>query len=372
MIFNALLVLSCIYILFLCYLIFGIAQYKQHKIKSNKSTPPVSVIVAVRNGEDSIAQLLEMLIAQNYSGAMEFVIIDDQSSDNTKEMIERYSATDSRVKYIDSIDGDDALSFKKRALDAGIKSSSNELLLFTDADCRPNKSWIRNTIETLDHNTDYQIGMSYVLKKKTLVSRFQSIDFYFLMKAALSIASLKQPNASSGQNILYKKSVYNSVNGFSMISNCIQGDDTLFLQIVKKNTNANVSANDKGYVIGRTESNWLSFIRQRIRWAGDANIMWRFNFLFYTMMVCVFFYSFLLVVSGIYALYNHSMWNTLFLSITMKFILEYLFLLTNNSHPQKFSILDFLFWFFIQPFYIVFVGLGSFVANQIPWRGRVM
>ena len=30
------------------------------------------------------------------------------------------------------------------------------------------------------------------------------------------------------------------------------------------------------------------------------------------------------------------------------------------------------FWFFIQPFYIVFVGLGSFVANQIPWRGRMM
>jgi len=367
----ALIFLSCTYAIFLCMLCIGISKNSYIRTANITKNYSVSVLVAVRNGAKTISELFEILIKQDYKGSMEFIIIDDESSDNTKDIIFSYMAKDFRFKYACSIDGDPNLSLKKRALDAGIKISSNNILLFTDMDCRPVRSWVRCMVESLQHDTDYLIGMSYALKQNTIVSKFQSIDFYFLMKSALALTGINLGNASSGQNILYKKTIYNHANGFSKISNCLQGDDTLFLQIVKKFANV-AGANIDGYVICRTEKNWLSLIKQRVRWAGDANIMWKFNSYFYFVMLAIFIYSLLLVVCTIYSLYYQDFWIVLICSIICKFLLEFFFLHFKKSHPQRFSFFEFLLWFIIQPFYIVLVGLGSFIADQLSWRGRTI
>ena len=97
-------------------------------------TPPVSVIIAIRNGADTLLHLLAGLSSQDYSGDMEFIIVDDESEDLTKNIIQGKSSIDKRFKYESSTNGDHALSHKKRALDAGIKRADHEWLLFTDAD----------------------------------------------------------------------------------------------------------------------------------------------------------------------------------------------------------------------------------------------
>ena len=43
-------------------------------IPDSTETPPVSVIVAIRNGQNSLPQLLLDLVSQDYSGKMEFIL----------------------------------------------------------------------------------------------------------------------------------------------------------------------------------------------------------------------------------------------------------------------------------------------------------
>lgn len=58
----------------------------------------VSVITPTYNCAKFIARTIDSVIAQTY-GNWEMIIVDDRSSDNTKEIVEEYIKNDSRIKY---------------------------------------------------------------------------------------------------------------------------------------------------------------------------------------------------------------------------------------------------------------------------------
>ena len=92
--FESTLILSAIYYAgSLFYFIIGLS--KKGNLSKNIGTPPVSVIVAVRNGEKNISRLLNSLKTQTYHGQMEFIIVDDQSTDTTINIIQNFYKMDS-------------------------------------------------------------------------------------------------------------------------------------------------------------------------------------------------------------------------------------------------------------------------------------
>ena len=72
------LLLVCIYIGSLIYYILGnliiIDGQKSHHLNS------VSIIIAVKNGEKSLPNILSDLENQNYEGESEYIIVDDEST----------------------------------------------------------------------------------------------------------------------------------------------------------------------------------------------------------------------------------------------------------------------------------------------------
>ena len=147
------------------------------------------------------------------------------------------------------------------------------------------------------NDNDYVIGYSEVKKQNTFVSHFQSIDFSMLMLSCCSTTFSGYPLACSGQNQSYKKSLFLSVGGFNKIKNLLQGDDTLFLQICQKNKKNKVgfSINSNSFVYGKTINSLKNFIKQRVRWAGDANIMWRYNKIFFIVILSTFITNLFLI-----------------------------------------------------------------------------
>ena len=109
---------------------------------TNSRLEPISVIIAIRNGEKSLPKLINNLKSQDYKGPIEFILVDDDSEDDTKKIINNIVKDDLRFKYQSSQNGNDNLNHKKRALDAGIKISQYEWLLFTDVDCNFKINWI--------------------------------------------------------------------------------------------------------------------------------------------------------------------------------------------------------------------------------------
>ena len=336
-------------------------------------TPPVSVIIAVRNGEKNINRLLNSLKNQTYNGEMEFIIIDDQSTDRTVSIIQKFTLMDARFKYFSSKDGNQKLAYKKRALDLGIKNAQFEHLLFTDIDCIIQYLWVENMMLSFTDETDYLIGYSEAVDATTSTSKFQKTDFFILLSAARGMVNNKSAWACTGQNQGYRKSLYNAVGGFSQIAKQLQGDDSLFLLLCRKtkNINVNFANSPESFVISRPELTWMAFLKQRIRWAGDSKIFWKFNIPFYLTSIATFILNVGIIATPIIYGFNVFV-NPWFMNILLlKFIAELILIYKGgDSFARKFSIIDFLQWFIIQPIYVLIVSICSILNINPTWQGR--
>ena len=359
-----------IYILSLVYFFFGSFKKSNNNSKKiKKFSAGVSVILCVRNGEDSIFNILDDLQKQIYDNDLEFIIVDDNSTDETKSIIDKFIEQNNNFKYVSSKKGNQLLKHKKRALDAGITAAQYEILLFTDVDCRVNNKWVESMASNFI-NQDYVIGYSSVRNNSLLVSKFQKLDFLMLMISAYSSCNKGNPLACSGQNQAYRKSLFNMVGGFNKISKLLQGDDSIFLNICKKYKEINIGFSQlpNSFVSSKSFNSWSDFFIQRIRWAGDANIMWKYNKLFYIIIISTFISN---LSCMIFPILKNINYNLIICLIILKFIFE--FLLYNRAikiFHENFNLFEFIFWFIIQIPYVVLMGVCSFFQSNIKWKGR--
>ncbi|MGY4830607.1 glycosyltransferase family 2 protein [Sphaerotilaceae bacterium SBD11-9] len=92
--------------------------------------PTVSVVVPCFNAAAYISRTLESVLAQTYS-AFELIVVDDKSTDQTTEIVERYAWQDARVKLIRMPKNAGAPAAPRNA---GVTAASGEWVAFLDAD----------------------------------------------------------------------------------------------------------------------------------------------------------------------------------------------------------------------------------------------
>jgi len=355
----------------LSYILGNLINNKKNNISHHLH--PVSVIVAVKDGESSLNNLLKDLKSQTYEGQMEFIIVDDQSCDKTKEIIKELAKKDLRFIYETSINGNENLFFKKRALDAGINRSKSDILLFTDVDCRLKPKWIESMASQFINDIDYVIGVSEISSPTNIVSTFQKIDLLMMMTAGRAKTMLNEPIACTGQNQGYKKHLYFDNGGFLKINDSIQGDDSLFMNLCKKN-GAQITFNDEknSFVESRKESLFNSFIKQRIRWAADAKVMWKYNKKFFINLLSTFIANLIVISFPIIFLFSEEQnLKLIYIFILFKFFLELIvYSLGTIKLKTNFNLIHFVMWFIINSPYVVLAGFGSFFSRFIVWKGQ--
>ena len=95
--------------------------------------PMVSVLVPARNEEDNIENCLNSLKNQVYKN-YEILVLNDNSTDNTLEIIEGIAKEDSRIKIINGKPLPDDWYGKPYALHQLTQEAKGEIFIFTDAD----------------------------------------------------------------------------------------------------------------------------------------------------------------------------------------------------------------------------------------------
>ena len=93
----------------------------------------ISVLIPARNEEDKISQCLESLISQTYVN-LEIIVLDDNSNDETADIVSRFVEDDKRVKLIHGEELPLGWGGKNWACHQLYNSANGEYILFLDAD----------------------------------------------------------------------------------------------------------------------------------------------------------------------------------------------------------------------------------------------
>jgi len=97
----------------------------------------VSVIIPTHNRAASLDNLLIDLTAQDGAVDFEILVVDNRSTDLTREVVERHAARDRRVRYL--FEENPGASC---ARNCGIAESRAPILAFIDDDVRPSHDWV--------------------------------------------------------------------------------------------------------------------------------------------------------------------------------------------------------------------------------------
>ncbi|MCP8967345.1 glycosyltransferase [Ectobacillus ponti] len=102
-------------------------------VQTTSAEPFVSVIIAARNEEAAIESALRSQVAQRYQH-VEWIVVNDRSTDRTGDLLERFSASNPRIQPIHVKQLPNGWLGKNHALYTGYQHAKGDLLLFMDAD----------------------------------------------------------------------------------------------------------------------------------------------------------------------------------------------------------------------------------------------
>ena len=107
--------------------------------------PMVSVVVPIYNGETDLPELINCLLSQTYpKDRVEYLLVDNNSSDRTLTIL-KTSAENCPITIHPLSENQIQSSYAAR--NTGIRAAVGEIIVFTDADCRPQPQWLDALIQ---------------------------------------------------------------------------------------------------------------------------------------------------------------------------------------------------------------------------------
>lgn len=217
-----------------------------------KEPPTISVLVAVRNEELNIRNLLEALQQQDYPRERwEAIIIDDSSTDGTAGIVSEYIASKLDFKIIAAGTPPAGVAPKKNALNKGLEIAAGDVILATDADCIPGPGWVSGMAWQFSSEADAIVGYS-PLTGYGLAGALGSFDAFVNAVVSAGTIGLGHPTTAVGRNFGYRKSVWHDVGGFGSTAQGASGDDDLLLQRIAANGGKVVFSSEHSTVIQST------------------------------------------------------------------------------------------------------------------------
>ncbi|MBW7916612.1 MAG: glycosyltransferase [Trueperaceae bacterium] len=242
-------------------------------LKRTSATPSVSVIVPAHDEERDLPATLASLAAQEYGGRLEFVVIDDRSTDGTAAVIERFAREDPRFRPVSVTAPSRRLAPKVNAVEHGLRAATGELVLATDADCVHDRRWVAGMASYFAADVVMVAGYVSTSRRgeaRTLLDRFESVDWFTLMLVSRSLTRFGLRFASSANNLAYRRSAFEAVGGFGAAGRAPSGDEDLLTQKLGRLPGAKVVFADdhRCRVLTRGAEGAPQLLRQQRRWVS--------------------------------------------------------------------------------------------------------
>jgi glycosyltransferase involved in cell wall biosynthesis len=199
----------------------------------------VSVIVPARNEEACLGACLQSLVSQNLAShrpadaaaerSVEIIVVDDHSTDHTREIASSFSA--SRVRVIQAPPLPAGWTGKNNAVAAGAKVAAGPWLLFTDADSVHSPGSLARALDEANRHGAALLSYSPRQVVKSFWEQAVMPVIFAELAATYRPSRVSDPNSSTaaanGQYILITREAYDAVGGHAAIANEILEDVAL-------------------------------------------------------------------------------------------------------------------------------------------------
>jgi glycosyltransferase involved in cell wall biosynthesis len=264
----------CIVVLVQLYYYLGffrlLAFYKPTQ-KQHTEQRPVSVVICARDEAENLVKNLPGVLVQEYRTSHEIVLVNDNSLDDTKYLIEEFQKTFKNLVPIQLTQEAKLIPGKKFPLSMGIKSAKYETLLLTDADCVPaSEHWIKLMQDAYTPQTEIVLGYGAYRKKKGFLNKVIRFETFHSALQYFSYALAGKPYMGVGRNLSYKRNVFIRNKGFSSINQIPGGDDDLFINQVATKENTAIVIDPDAHTVSEPKLTWQEWRTQKYRHYSTA------------------------------------------------------------------------------------------------------
>jgi len=222
------------------YLFFYLSVYLRKFSETKKTVEPVSIIICARNEAENLQNFLPSILEQNYPD-FEVIVVNDCSEDNSYVILSNYLTKYPHLR-ISNVNKDPKFTHNKKfAQFIGIKAARNEILLFTDSDCKPESDkWLEGMTSHFDSKTSFVLGYGGYLSEKGFLNKYIRYDSLTIAMQYLGMAIRGLPYMGVGRNLAYRRSVFFENKGFGSHNHIVSGDDDLFVNSIANGKNTSV------------------------------------------------------------------------------------------------------------------------------------
>jgi glycosyltransferase involved in cell wall biosynthesis len=192
-------------------------------------TPSISAIVPARNEQEVIAACLESLIEQKE--VTEIIVVNDQSTDETAEIVRELQVRHERVKLIEVPELPQGWVGKNHAVWLGARVAKGEWLLFTDADAVLEKHAAAKALEIASARNAVLVSFSPEQVMESWYEKALIPYVYCRLARKFSYEQVNDPEkataAANGQFLLIRRNVYESVGSHASVAGEVLEDVAL-------------------------------------------------------------------------------------------------------------------------------------------------
>jgi len=199
--------------------------------------PLISVLVPARNEENNIRACLKSLQQQDYP-SFEIVVLDDNSTDHTSEIVNAMAARDSRIRVIRGQPLPDDWAGKPFACYQLAQHAIGQYLLFVDADTTHAPHMLRSTLAlALEEKSDMLSGFNHQIADTFPQKVVMPVMNFILLGWAplwlLHKSKKPLPSVAVGQFLLFNRDFYWRMGGHQVVKNRVVEDIWLGIEVAK-------------------------------------------------------------------------------------------------------------------------------------------
>tara|TARA_Y100001970_G_scaffold294373_1_gene452154 strand:- start:60173 stop:61327 length:1155 start_codon:yes stop_codon:yes gene_type:complete len=198
-------------------------------IKTPIDLSDVTVLIPARNEETLIIRTLNSL--ENQGKNLHVIVIDDQSTDKTGQLVENYKTQNIKIKLIKGKVLPDHWAGKLWALQQGLNEVNTSLIILMDADINLANGMIKSLIKKREETGARLVSVMVKLQMESISEKLLIPAFIFFFKLlypfSISNSRNKFVAASAGGCVLIDRDLLNKIDGFNSIKGSIIDDCSL-------------------------------------------------------------------------------------------------------------------------------------------------